>query len=132
MFSIQSRTEESTTLIADALQLTAEIGVEGALLFGGVLVLYVVIGTFMTKIMNIGTPYPPLSLGADPVLLITGTIVGIFTVQGAGSLLLYHLLVGIREESAQSVTLGLIALGIGGALLEITLPGTLDLLVGYF
>lgn len=131
MFPIQLKTDESTTLITEVLQLSAEVGAEGAVLFGGVLVLYVITGAIMTSIMKMGTPYPTFSLEADPVFLITSTIVGIFSVQGAGSLLLYHLFVGIKDESASSVMLSLITLGIGGTLLGITLPETWRLFINY-
>lgn len=129
MFPIQLRTDESTTAIGDVLQLSAEIGVEGVVLFGGILVLYVIIEAIMTTVLKLETPYPIFTFDADPVLLLTGTIIGIFTVQGAGSLLLYHFYVGIKSESIPSVVLSFIALGIGGALLEITLLDTLGVLI---
>lgn len=122
MFHIQLKTDESTTVIEEFLQLSAEIGVEGAVVFGGVLILYIIGGAVVTTLLEVGVPYPIFSLENDPVLLITGTIVGIFTVQAAGSLLLYHLHAGIKEESASSVMLSLIALGIGGGLLRTTVP----------
>lgn len=122
MFQTQPRTDESTTLVESLLQLSAEIGVEGTVLFGGLLLSYFVIGVIITTMMELHTPYPFLSPEADPVLLIDGAIVGVFAVQGAGSLLLYHLYVGIDHESVLSVVLDFIVLGFGGALLEMTLP----------
>lgn len=130
MFPIRLRTDESTNILGEVLQLSAEIGAEGAVLFGGILVVYVIIGALTTTIMKSGTSYPILSLKADPVFLITGTIVGIFTVQAAGSLLLYHYYVGIKDETVSSVVLSFVALGIGGALLDVTVPGTWRLLIG--
>lgn len=130
MFPIRLRTDESTNILGEILQLSAEIGAEGAVLFGGILVVYVIIGALTTTIMKSGTSYPILSLEADPVFLITGTIVGIFTVQAAGSLLLYHYYVGIKDETVSSVVLSFVALGIGGALLDVTVPGTWRLLIG--
>lgn len=130
MFPARLRTDESTDIIGELLQLSAEIGAEGAVLFGGALVVYVIIGSVATAITRTGGSYSIVSLEADPVFLVTGTIVGIFTVQAAGSLLLYHFHVGVRDESVSSVVLGFIALGIGGALLEVTVPGTWRLLVG--
>lgn len=124
MFTIQSKTDESTTLIEEFLQLSAEIGVEGAVLFGGVLILYVAGGAVMITLLELGVPYPIFSIETDPVLLITSTIVGVFTVQAAGSLLLYHFHIGIKRESISSVMLSLIALGVGGALLRTTVPQT--------
>lgn len=128
---MQSRTDEWATFLAETLQLSAEMGVDATVLFGGFLVLYVVGGFVVTTILNIGTPYPTLSLQGDPVLLVTSTFVGIFTLQGAGSLLLYQLFVETHESAASSVMRSLIAVGIGGALLEVTAPETWRLLISY-
>jgi hypothetical protein len=128
MFTIQSKMDESTTLIEELLQLSAEIGAEGAVLFGGVFILYVVGGAVTTTLLKLKIPYPIFSVETDPVLLITGTIVGVFTVQAAGSLLLYHFHVGVKRESVSSVMLSLIALGVGGALLRTTVPQTWEIL----
>ncbi|MEF8812419.1 MAG: hypothetical protein V5A55_01160 [Halovenus sp.] len=115
-------TGENTTLIEELLQLSADIGVEGTVLFGGLLLVYFAVGVIVTAILGLHAPYPFLSLEADPVLLIDGTIIGIFTVQAAGSLLLYHSYVGLDNKSVWSVVLSLIALGLGGSLLQMTLP----------
>lgn len=127
----QLRTGESTTVIEELLQLSAEIGVGGTVLFGEILLSYLVIGAIATTIIGLHTPYPFSSFEADPVVLIDGTIVGIFTVQAAGSLLLHHFYSGINNESLSSVVLSFIALGIGGALLQTTLPGALEILISY-
>lgn len=126
MPSIDLRTGESPTLIEELLQLSADIGVEGTVLFGVLLLAYFVGGVIVTATLGIQAPYPFLSLDADPVLVIDGSIVGMFTVQTAGSLLLYHTYVGIDDESVSSVVLSLIALGIGGSLLQMTLPEALE------
>jgi hypothetical protein len=129
MFHTHLRTDESTTLIEELLQLSAETGVKGAVLFGGILLSYFVIGVLATTVTGSYTPYPFFSLEADPVLAIDSTIVGILTVQGSGSLLLYHFYVGISDDSRLSVLLSFIGLGIGGALLQMSLPETWGLLV---
>lgn len=141
MALVQLKTDESTTLIEELLQLSIEIGTEGAVLFGGVLLLYLVSsviatslvnpGVIATSVMNPGVPYPLFSLEADPVLLLTGTAVGVFTVQAAGSLLLYQCYVGVTDGSIPSIALSLVALGIGSGLLRMTLPETWGLLLGY-
>ncbi len=123
--------DESTELIEEFLQLSAEVGVEGTILFGILLFLYFATGVIMTEFIGLQAPYPFFSLKADPVLLIDGTIVGMFTVQGAGSLLLYHFFVGVNNKSLPSVVLSFIGLGVGGALLQITLPEVLELVTGY-
>lgn len=128
MSPIQLRTDESTTAVGELLQLSAEIGAEGAVLCGGILVLYVIIGAIIPAVVNSGTPYPIYTFESDPVFPLSGTIIGIFTVQGAGSLLLYHVHVGIEEESISSVALSFIALGVGGALLEMSLPESYEFL----
>lgn len=127
----QLRTDESISLLEEFLQLSAEVGVEGAVLSAALLLLYFMIGAIVTTILSLQTPYPFLSFNADPVLLIDGTMVGIFTVQGAGSLLLYQFFVGIDEESLPSVVLSFIGLGIGGGLLQMTLPEALGILINW-
>lgn len=122
MLSVRPRTDESTTLLEELLQLSIEIGTEGAVLFGGVLVLYLVSGGIATSAVHAAVPYPLFSLEADPVLLCTSTLTGLFTVQAAGSLLLYRLSVGVTHGSAQAIALSFIALGIGGGLLRMTFP----------
>jgi hypothetical protein len=129
MSSTDLRPGNSTTPLEELLQLSADIGLEGTVLFGELLLLYFGAGVMVTAIFGIHTPYPFLSLEADPVLLIDGTIIGIFTVQTAGSLLLYHYLSGINGESVRSVVLSLIALGIGGGVLQMTLPETWEFVV---
>lgn len=131
MVSVQLRTDESTTLIEELLQLSIETGTEGAVLFGGVLVLYLVSGVIATSVVSSGVPYPLFSFEADPVLLFTSTAVGIFTVQAAGSLLLYQFYVGVTHGSTSAIALSLVALGIGGGLLRMTLPVTWGLLLGH-
>lgn len=128
MFPIRLRTDESTTAVGELLQLSAEIGAEGAVLFGGLLVLYAIIGAIIPAVVNSGAPYPMYTFESDPVFPLSGTIIGIFTVQGAGSLLLYHFYVGIEDESVASVALSFVALGVGGALLEMSLPKSCEFL----
>lgn len=125
------RTGDSNALTEELLQLSTDIGLEATVLFGELLLSYVVVGVVLTAILGFHAPYPFLSPEADPVLLIDGTIIGIFTVQTAGSLLLYHLYVGVDNESVSSVVLSFIALGIGGSLLQLTLPEAWRILVGF-
>lgn len=74
-------------------------------------------------------PYPFLSLGADPILNLEGLVTGLFVVQGTGSLLLYHFLVGFEDEKSKfSVLIAFIGLGFGGALLRLTIPAIILLL----
>lgn len=130
MLPVPPETEESTTVVGELLQLSAEIGAEGVVLSVGALVSYVTVRAIAAVILKSGLPYSVLSFESDPILLITSTLIGIFTVQGAASLLLYHFYRGITSESATSVALGFIGLGIGGALLEITVPEAWNLLIG--
>jgi hypothetical protein len=124
------KTSNGATVLEELLQLSAEIGVEGAVLFVGLFSLYLVVGGIVRVVLEMHTPYPFLSPEADPILLIEGTVIGAFTIQGAGSLLLYHFYEGVTNESVWSVVLSLVALGIGGRLLQITLPESWDLLTG--
>jgi hypothetical protein len=129
MSSTELRADDGTGLIEQLLQLSADIGVEGTVLFGEFLLVYVLLGAVATALLGLHAPYPLFSLQADPVLLIDGTLIGIFTVQAAGSLLLYHFYIGVDNRSVSSVVLSLIALGIGGGLLQLTLPEVWELLV---
>jgi hypothetical protein len=129
MSSTELSPGKSTTPLEELLQLSADIGLEGTVLFGELLLVYFGVGVLLTAILGVHTPYPFLSLEADPVLLIDGTIIGMFTVQTAGSLLLYQYFSGIDGESVWSVVLSLIALGIGGGVLQITVPETLEFIV---
>ena len=129
MPTAELKTADGTTIIEEYLQLAVDIGLEGTVLFGELLAGYFVAGVIVTVLLGLHSPYPFLSLEADPFLLIDGTIIGIFTVQTAGSLLLYHLYVGINDESVTSVALSLIALGVGGGLLQMTLPGAWKIVV---
>lgn len=131
MLPIQLNTSESTGMLEEMLQLSAEVGVEGTILFGGVLVLYVIVRSILTGITQPEIPAPIVSVGSDPLFLITATLVGIFTVQAAGSLLIYHFYVGIRAESASSVALSFVGLGTGGALLSVTVPEVWGFVIGY-
>lgn len=124
-------TNENATLIEEFLQLSAEVGVSGTVVFGELLLLYVLVGAVVTMLLSVHTPYPFFSLEADPVLLIDGMIIGICTVQSAGSLILYNFFSGIDDEALASVTLSFVALGVGGALLQLTVPEVWELLVGY-
>jgi hypothetical protein len=57
-------------------------------------------------------------------------MIGVFTVLSAGSLLLYHFLVGVEGDRSQFAVLwGFISLGFGGALLRVTLPTAVQLLL---
>lgn len=130
MLPVPPETEESTTVVGELLQLSAEIGAEGVVLSVGALFSYVIVRAIAAVIMTSGLQYSVLSLESDPILLLTSTLIGLFTIQGASSLLLYHFYKNITRESVTSVALSFIGLGIGGALLEITLPRTWRLLIG--
>jgi membrane associated rhomboid family serine protease len=130
MPKIRSAADDIPTQGEALLQLSAEIGIEGMMLFGGVLVLYLVTGVLVTTALGVEYPYSFLSLKSDPVFLLDGAVVGIFTVQGAVSLLLHHASVGIDSESVPSVVLSFIGLGLGGAILQLTLPKALQIVFG--
>ncbi|WP_280585194.1 hypothetical protein [Halorubrum sp. Boch-26] len=123
------RADERTTLVEEALRLSVEVGVEGAAVLGGGLLLYFVVGGLLTNAMRARTPYPLFSIQSDPVLLSLGALVGVFTVQAAGSLLLYRFYAGDEDGSAASIALGLVAFGVGGGLLQMTLPAAWELLI---
>jgi hypothetical protein len=130
MLPSQSSTDNGVIQLEEFLQLSAEVGVEGAVLFGVLLFVYFVAGVIVVTTTRAPTPYPFLSVETDPVLLIDSTIVGVFTVQAAGSQLLYHLSAGVDDESLSSVVLSFLALGVGGALLQMSLPEAVAILLG--
>lgn len=130
MASSRSRTVVAVSLLERYLRMSVFIGLRAMLFTGSVFVLYVVGGIVFTSIGWFDPPYPFLSLEADPIFLIGGAIAGLFIVQSAGSLLLYHFLVGFERENSQfSVLMGFVSLGFGGALLRVTLAPALHLLV---
>jgi hypothetical protein len=76
------------------------------------------------------SPYPFLSLESDPYFIVGGATVGLFIVRSAGSLLLYHFLIDVESEGSQIAVLwGFICLGFGGALLRVTLPTAVKMLL---
>ncbi|WP_143165394.1 hypothetical protein [Halobaculum gomorrense] len=87
------------------------------------------IGSVAGFVGVLNLPYPFLSLESDPLFVIGGAITGWFTVQSAGSFVLYHFLVGVKHERSQfAVLMGFISLGFDGALLRVTLPTAIQLL----
>lgn len=128
MPKLQSGPDDVPTQVEALLQLSAEVGVEGVVLFGVVLLLYFVTGVTLTTALGVKYPYSFFSLTSDPILLIDSTIVGFFTTQGAGSLLLYHLSVGVDTEAVPSVVLSCIGVGLGGAILQVALPRLLQMI----
>ena len=119
----RSRAVRIVTLLERYLRISVYIGVRGMIFFGSWFVLYTIIGVTVKMSEGFNPPYPPLSLEADPFFVIGGAIVGLFIVQSAGSLLLYHFLVGVNDEKSKlAVLMGFITLGFGGALLRATLP----------
>jgi hypothetical protein len=122
MNSPTSRTVKAVTLLESHLRFSVFFGLGGALMTGGLFLLYVLIGTVAQVLGLFHPPYPFLSLEADPIFNIGGAVTGLFIVQGAGSMLLYHFLVGFEDEKSQfAVLMSFISLGFGAALLRITL-----------
>lgn len=122
----QSRVVGIATLLERYLEISVYIGVRGMIFFGSWFVLYIIIGLAAEMLGWFDPPYPPLSLESDPFFVLGGAIVGLFTVQSAGSFLLYHFLVGVEDEKSEfAILMGFISLGFGGALLRVTLPPAL-------
>lgn len=114
---------EIATHLEKFLTLSVYIGVRGMIFFGSWFVVYIIIGLVIMMSGWIDPPYPPLSMESDPFFVIGGAIVGIFVVQSAGSFLLYHFLVGVKDEKSEfAILMGFISLGFGGALLRVILP----------
>jgi hypothetical protein len=117
------------TLLETHLEISFRLGLYGMLFFASWFLLYVVIGLVAGFVGLLNPPYPFLSLEADPFFVIGGAITGLFTVQSAGSFVLYHFLVGVEDDRSQfAVLMGFISLGFGGALLRVTLPTAIQLL----
>lgn len=122
----QSRVVEIATLLERYLELSVYIGVRGMIFFGSWFVLYTIMGPAAEMLGWFDPPYPPLSLESDPFFVLGGAVVGLFTVQSAGSFLLYHFLLGVGDEKSEfAVLMGFISLGFGSALLRVTLPPAL-------
>jgi hypothetical protein len=119
----RSRVVVIATLLERYLALSVHIGIRGMVFVGSWFILYIVMGLTVETLGWFNPPYPPLSLESDPFFIVGGAIVGLFVVQSAGSLLLYHFLVGVKDEKSEfAVLMGFISLGCGGALLRVTLP----------
>lgn len=118
------------TLLETYLALSVRVGLIGIFIFGSWFLIYVA-GAIVVRYFGwLNPPYPVLSLGADPVFLTGAAAMGLLVVQSTGSLLLYHFLVGVEDERSQFAVLwGFIGLGFGGAILKITLPKVIQLLV---
>jgi hypothetical protein len=100
------------------------------LFFSTWFLLYIIVGVTAGFFGMLNPPYPFLSLEADPFFVIGGAVTGLFIVQSAGSFVLYHILVGVESDRTQfAVLMGFISLGFGGALLRVTLPTAVQLLL---
>lgn len=128
MESSYSNIVRIATLLETYLQIWFRLSLYGLLFFASWFLLYIVIGLVAGFVGVLNPPYPSLSLKADPFFVIVGAITGLFTVQSAGSFVLYHFLIGIEDDRSQfAVLMGLISLGFGGALLRLTLPTAIQL-----
>jgi len=123
-----SRIARIAVLLESYLKLSFFIGIRGTILVTTVFLLY--LGIAISAIL-FGWPelsYPILSLESDPFFVSSGALVGLFLVQTSGSLVLYHLLMGVEDDKSQFTVLwGFISLGFGGALLRVTLPPAVQL-----
>lgn len=129
MNSPQSRVTRIALLLESYLKLSFSVGIRGTILAMSLFLLY--IGMALSAIIFgwPDLPYPILSLESDPLLVSGRVLVGVFIVQASGSLVLYHLLVGIEDDKSQFAVLwGFISLGFCGALLRATLPPAIQLL----
>jgi hypothetical protein len=124
-----SRLARLALLLESYLKLSLFVGIRGTILVTTVFLLY--LGIAISAIL-FGWPelsYPILSLESDPFFVSSGALVGLFFVQTSGSLVLYHLLMGVEDDKSQFTVLwGFISLGFGGALLRVTLPPVIQLL----
>lgn len=120
------------TLLERVLALSVYIGVRGMIFVASWYVLYIGMAATLDLFGWFHSAYPPLSLNSDPFFVIGGAVVGLFVVQAAGSLVLYHLLVGVEDAKSQfSVLMGFISLGFGGALLRVTVPTAVEMVVTF-
>lgn len=130
--SPRSRIARLETLLETSLKLVFAVGIRAALVVSGLFLLYVIIGI---SAILLGWPmlsYPIFSLEADPIFVCGGAVAGLFMVQSSGSFVLYHMLVGIKDDKSQlAILFDFISLGFGGALLRITLPPTVQIIASY-
>jgi hypothetical protein len=129
----QSRVVRIATLLETYLKISVRVGLRGALFVGSWFLLYIGFGITADFLGWLNPPYPFLSIDADPFFVIGSAVIGLFIVQSAGSFLLYHFLVGFEDERSQYAVLwGFISLGFAGALLRVTLPTAIRLLLKLF
>lgn len=130
--SSKSRTARAAILLEEYLKRSFYVGLGGALFIGGWLIVYIVMGTTAEMLGWIDPPYPFLSLQSDPPFVVGSAITGLLIVQSVGSLVLYYFLVGIENDRSQfAMLMGFISLGFGGALLRVTLPASLQILLEF-
>lgn len=117
----QSRLARIAVLLESYFKLSFAVGIRGTILVTAVFLLYLGIGTSSILFGWPELSYPILSLESDPFFVSSAALVGLFIVQTSGSLVLYHLLMGIEDDKSRFIVLwGFISLGFGGALLRVT------------
>lgn len=120
----------AVSILEGSLRISATYGIRITSLLVVWFFIYVVSG-FLGKSFGFFNPgYGFLSLETDPVFIFCGVLVGLSIAQTSGSLILYHFLVSSKSErTAIPILFSYIGLGFGGALLRITLPPAIQMLL---
>ena len=120
-------------LLQRCLKASIRVGLRSLLVVSGWFALYIVGGFVGSALGLIDLPYPLFSLEEDPFFAIGTTLIGLCTGLATSSILLYHFLVGFEEDKSQfDLLMGLISLGFSVAILRITLPITIEILLRVF
>jgi hypothetical protein len=130
MGSPQSRKARIAIRLEAYLKFAFAVGLRACLVVSGLFLAYVIIGS---SVIFLGWPnlsHPIFSLESDPVFVGGGALVGVFMLQSSGSFVLYQMLVGVEGGKSQlTILFGFISLGFSGALLRVTLPPAIQLLL---
>ena len=109
------------------------VSLRSLLVVSGWFALYIVGGFVGSALGWIDLPYPLFSLEADPLFAIGTTLIGLCTGLATSSILLYHFLIGFDEDKSEfDVLIGFISLGFSVAILRITLPIAVEILLSDF
>ncbi|MFC6823781.1 hypothetical protein [Halopelagius fulvigenes] len=129
----RSKTAKIATVLQRCLEVSTRVGLRSLLVVSGWFAIYAVVGFLGSTVGWIDPSYPLFSLERDPFFVIGITLVALSTGVVTSSLLLHHFLVGFEDDESQfSVLLGFVSLGFSAAVLRVTLPIAVEILLRVF
>lgn len=126
----RSRVANLSGSLKAAFRRSALLGFRLLILATGLFIAYLVLASGLALTESSAAPPGLLSTERDPLFYTLVTIVGVLLIQSSGSLLLFKFLTGLETPRDHfAVLFSFVALGSGGAILRISLPQTLELLL---